>query len=681
MRRAFNKSVMPNTASFSFPGSSSSSASFPRPGSRSLGKTGSRGPMGWWMVLLVVSLASFYAGINVGWHSGAATTKAATLISASAAQAGTAKAAAAAAADKIASAEAVAAAAEEKHRELEFLQTQVEQKLKETEEKLAACRRENEAKKKTSKPTSKPTETKTKTSDDHQTSDCKTEAFRADAFPKDHTGSFASGMEFVDRIEFAETYDTGVPLDENRSGNDQVLILYSDKSAFPDKVNTSSSSKPLSVEDATANCHNLHVLLTQAPDRKHQCIAIMGQYESYHLQKFMRVDQNITRGGVDPSLPLTYVSRGYQQNGRKSAKVPTIEHSRTHWESLVPYLQSLDEALEGLGPILKKVASHNDHNAIIVMVCNFGHSELLLNFICNARAKGFGHILDNILLFATDQETQDLAESMGITSVFLESIFGSMPSDAAKRYADKTFKRMMAAKVYCVQMVSMLGYDILFQDVDVVWYKNPLEWFHDSSSDHYHFDMYFQDDGNHGLFYAPYSANTGFYYVRNNPRTQFFFNSLLMTGDLILSTSSHQIALVSLLNEHASMYGLRVKIWERNKHEFPGGYTYHRMAAKKFLKSLMAGEEDDTYVFHMSWTASKKDKLKFFQQMGEWYLEDKCIGTKLNALAIDSGGQGKTTSSECCAADATVTCHYRDKPSKIPCKDSPPIDKGARSFW
>lgn len=28
------------------------------------------------------------------------------------------------------------------------------------------------------------------------------------------------------------------------------------------------------------------------------------------------------------------------------------------------------------------------------------------------------------------------------------------------------------------------------------------------------FDVYFQDDGSRGIFYAPFSANTGFYYVR-----------------------------------------------------------------------------------------------------------------------------------------------------------------------
>jgi len=125
---------------------------------------------------------------------------------------------------------------------------------------------------------------------------------------------------------------------------------------------------------------------------------------------------------------------------------------------------------------------------------------------------------------------------------------------------------MMLAKVFCVQMVSALGYDFLFQDVDIVWYKHPLEYFDTNPG----FDIYFQDDGAHSTRYAPYSANSGFYYVRHNDRTQFFLTSVLMAGDLVLKTDSHQQALIALLAEHASLYGLRVKVLSRDLEEFPG---------------------------------------------------------------------------------------------------------------
>ena len=113
--------------------------------------------------------------------------------------------------------------------------------------------------------------------------------------------------------------------------------------------------------------------------------------------------------------------------------------------------------------------------------------------------------------------------------------------------------------------------------------------------------------GNHALFYAPYSANTGFYYVRANERTRHFFNSFLMAGDLILSTHSHQVPLVALLQEHASMYGLRVKILSRTEDDFPGGHAFHRR--KSFMQDIIAGAVQP-YIMHMSWTKNKDNKIK-----------------------------------------------------------------------
>jgi len=244
-----------------------------------------------------------------------------------------------------------------------------------------------------------------------------------------------------------------------------------------------------------------------------------------------------------------------------------------------------------------------------------------------------------------------------------------MPKKAASHYADAAFTTMMMAKVWCVQMIMMLGFDVLFQDVDVVWYRDPLEFFHNSSHNWHDFDIYFQDDGNHALYYAPYSANTGFYYVRHNERTEYFFNAFLLAGDLVLSTHSHQVALITLLNEHSSMYGLKVKILPRDGDEFPGGYHFHNR--KEYMHDFFAGKVEP-YIFHMSWTISKGNKLKYFQQMGEWFLDDKCAGKRKAEI-------GNVPS--CCLKEPAVTCHFRDKPSKIPCKDMPNIDKGKSSFW
>lgn len=177
---------------------------------------------------------------------------------------------------------------------------------------------------------------------------------------------------------------------------------------------------------------------------------------------------------------------------------------------------------------------------------------------------------------------------------------------------------------------------MLFQDVDIVWYKNPLEVFHDKNSPIHFYDMYYQDDGSHSTRYAPFAPNSGFYFVRHNDKTRHMLTSLLMSGDVVLKTFSHQQAMTAVLAEHASLFGLRVKVFSRDGDEFPGGYHFHRRGGA-FLREMYEGKRHP-YLFHMSWTKNKDNKLLFLKQMGEWYDEPCLDGASIAfCLSNDSG--------------------------------------------
>lgn len=265
---------------------------------------------------------------------------------------------------------------------------------------------------------------------------------------------------------------------------------------------------------------------------------------------------------------------------------------------------------------------------------------------------------------------------MTLIFLFLSKNFASLPSTEAGSYGDATFVAMMYAKVVSVQLVNMLGYDLLFQDVDIVWYKDPLVLFHDQNSELYDYDIMFQDDGARSVRYAPYCANSGFYYVRHNDRTRYLLSSLLYSGDLIMKTRSHQAALNALIIEHSSLYNLKVKTLPGE--DFPGGFHFHR---RKELMQDIVSNKANPWIFHMSWTKNKDNKLLFLQQMGLWHLNDQCYDDKALTVFEKNGGSSSSYLKECCSMEARTSCHYSDKPSVIPCNDSPPIDKGGKPFW
>jgi hypothetical protein len=262
-------------------------------------------------------------------------------------------------------------------------------------------------------------------------------------------------------------------------------------------------------------------------------------------------------------------------------------------------------------------------------------------------------------------------------------MFGVLPKMAAKQFGDVTFKQLILTKVYCLHLMHQLGYNILYQDADVLWYRHPLEYF--ASPDIGNFDMYFQDDGARDVQDEQYHANGGFFYIRNNKRTAYFLSNLIRYGEYIWK-ENEQHAINGLLNEHASFIGLRAKVINRDEaHLFPGGWNFHRRP--EMMKDILK-EKVVPYIFHMSWTNHKEEKRNYLEQMGAFYVNNKCIGRTAPKLTkvFQKDKKINTNStrwlaSACCRAEPLITCHYRDKPSKIPCRDSPPIDKGMPSFW
>ena len=104
---------------------------------------------------------------------------------------------------------------------------------------------------------------------------------------------FAVGMLRTPKADFTSHFDLGVPNDLPKKGDENVLILYSRRSAMPTSKQstskTSSSIDLVSTADAVENCDYLNMILTHHDGVRQQCLAIVPQYESYHIQKWMRV--------------------------------------------------------------------------------------------------------------------------------------------------------------------------------------------------------------------------------------------------------------------------------------------------------------------------------------------------------------------------------------------------------
>ena len=255
---------------------------------------------------------------------------------------------------------------------------------------------------------------------------------------------------------------------------------------MPNNTVTNQPELPLlSATQATENCDTMNVIFTNNPGQSRQCLALVGsQYQSYHVHRYMRRGNS---GGINNKLPLIVTSRGLTKGGKVEFPPPTPQEVLEHQKELKNYLNNVDDIRNRLKEKLTKMGV----KTVVVLTCNHGQSELLINFVCSSKARGFD--LNNVLVFPTDIETKHLAEGMGLHTFYEESIMSGIPEKEANHYGDIIFRKVMFAKVLCVQLVNELSYDLLFMDVDIIWFKNPLEYFEDPKLQQ--FDIYFQDDG------------------------------------------------------------------------------------------------------------------------------------------------------------------------------------------
>ena len=169
----------------------------------------------------------------------------------------------------------------------------------------------------------------------------------------------------------------------------------------------------------------------------------------------------------------------------------------------------------------------------------------------------------------------------------------------------------MWLKTTSVYVTQQAGFDVIFQDADLVWLRDPVPLLQQQAH-----DVAFMDDGARSTRFTPYFVNSGFYYLKHSRASSYFLEALLKSGvSEIDVTHSHQAVLTRHLLEAHDLAGLQVDILPNT--QFPSGAMYHHN--KTFIKEIVAYTVVP-HVFHMCWTQSRTDKVKYFKELGLWFL-------------------------------------------------------------
>jgi hypothetical protein len=187
-----------------------------------------------------------------------------------------------------------------------------------------------------------------------------------------------------------------------------------------------------------------------------------------------------------------------------------------------------------------------------------------------------------------------MVEATGAMAVWHKG-FATVAKRASQEYLDRVFVDMMWFKAFSVHLVVRHGLNVLFQDVDLVWFRDPMPYFHNYNKEvNPNTIAFYSDDGQRSRRYTPVFANSGFYYLRAGKESEYFTWSIMIAMDSIQVLGSHQnVFTTRLLEGLAINFGL-IKLLSLE--EFPTGIMYHHN--HDYMRKL-AKHEVDPYHFHM----------------------------------------------------------------------------------
>ena len=244
------------------------------------------------------------------------------------------------------------------------------------------------------------------------------------------------------------------------------------------------------------------------------------------------------------------------------------------------------------------------------MTFNGGHGALFENWYASCRV----HRIDvraRALVIALDTEARELAQRLGFRCYFDPDSYGRVSSRSAEAFGDPHFCNLMFAKCAVVFDALQLERDILFQDVDLVWQRDPLPDLEDRAGAG-GFDEQFMYDGPNRR-YAPLYLNSGFFYVRNSQHATLLWTAVLRHFDKVLQSGSHQLvvnAAASLLRDRGR------KICRLPEARYLNGHEVHAASSQRRSRFLV----DEADVIHVSWTLNLKSKLEKLKDNHLWFV-------------------------------------------------------------
>ena len=181
-----------------------------------------------------------------------------------------------------------------------------------------------------------------------------------------------------------------------------------------------------------------------------------------------------------------------------------------------------------------------------------------------------------------------------------------------KTFALGAHRWVVSLQIAIISDLIALGYDVITQDSDIIYIKNPLYYLMQNRFKHIDIQM-MVDERNDKR--GP--GNSGYYIVRSNCKTKVFMKTMIKLIGAVLVARSDQILWNTLINEKM----FRMLNFQTLSNDYFIGGNQINIKFKTKKNDLPS----TTMLIHACWTTDQFDKIEKFWNVEHYYFtKQKC---------------------------------------------------------
>ena len=315
-----------------------------------------------------------------------------------------------------------------------------------------------------------------------------------------------------------------------------------------------------------------------------------GEIFVTHASKLAARDEASFMGGPPANLAWT-----------KRDPIPRQEDSQ-------PYLDAFAKNRSARLGQLRRTRGQLDDGPVVISTFNWGFRDLIANWVASCDRNGIDCRTFS-LIFPTDERADAFAKKLSLRTYFDGESYGEQPEEGSKVFGDLRFCRMMFAKIAMTVDMLDVGGEVIRQDVDLVWHRDPRADLVRRAKQHGR-DMLFMYDGPNPL-HQPLHYNSGFGFIRANPFTRHAWQTVLTNYGRVLAEGGEQRLINAVLN-HLEPRGLSTECLPEET--YVNGHVIAR--------ALRSGGDlpEGSALVHASWTSDLQTKVEHMKKFGLWFL-------------------------------------------------------------